>query len=232
MEIGNRIQELRKKKNISQEELANVMNVSRQAVSKWESNLSAPDIEKIIDLCEYFDVSADYLLRGKEISKKPVGRWVEFYPIVSLAIKLIFIIVFYFINIYIVGLPWIFIYVAFAILVYLFEKKFMEIYLISNKNIYHELGVVFYSFPFIHTFRYYPYYYFYRFLEWAQEFALTLHRRNLHKNAFAIAYRSIKGFQEYIRNTLYFRNFLAIIFFIIINIFIIQYIRKRNLNQK
>ena len=70
MEIGNRIQELRKKKNISQEELANVMNVSRQAVSKWESNLSVPDIEKIIDLCEYFQVSADYLLMGKEKSKK------------------------------------------------------------------------------------------------------------------------------------------------------------------
>lgn len=49
MEIGTRIQELRKKKNISQEELANVMNVSRQAVSKWESNLSDPDSEKIID---------------------------------------------------------------------------------------------------------------------------------------------------------------------------------------
>ena len=88
MEIGTRIQELRKKKNISQEELANVMNVSRQAVSKWESNLSAPDIEKIIDLCEYFQVSSDYLLMGKE-TKKMNDTWKKFYPLLSLWVKVL-----------------------------------------------------------------------------------------------------------------------------------------------
>lgn len=48
MTIADRIQSLRKAKGISQEELANKIGVSRQAVSKWESEQSSPDLEKII----------------------------------------------------------------------------------------------------------------------------------------------------------------------------------------
>ena len=150
MEIGTRIQELRKKKNISQEELANSMNVSRQAVSKWESNLSAPDIEKIIDLCEYFDVSADYLLRGKEISKKLESSWVEFYPILSLVIKFLLMIALYFLGAFIGGVFGVVVYIVFAALVYLLEKKLIETYSLDYNTIYYDLGVIFYSFPFIH----------------------------------------------------------------------------------
>ena len=64
--IAERIQKLRKEKGLSQEELAEVVNVSRQAVSKWESEQSLPDIDKIIALAEYFGVSTDYLLKGEE----------------------------------------------------------------------------------------------------------------------------------------------------------------------
>lgn len=66
MNISERIQTLRKSKNLSQEELANEIGVSRQAVSKWESEQSTPDLDKIIALSEYFNVSTDYLLKGKE----------------------------------------------------------------------------------------------------------------------------------------------------------------------
>ena len=66
MNIADRIQSLRKSKGISQEELADKIGVSRQAVSKWESEQSTPDIEKIISLSEYFDVTTDYLLKGIE----------------------------------------------------------------------------------------------------------------------------------------------------------------------
>lgn len=62
--IGDRIKISRKLKNITQEELAESLKVSRQSVSKWESNLSIPDIEKILQLSEYFQVSTDYLLKG------------------------------------------------------------------------------------------------------------------------------------------------------------------------
>jgi len=66
MNIADRIQNLRKGKGMSQEELADKVGVSRQAVSKWESEQSFPDIEKILLLSEVFDVTTDYLLKGIE----------------------------------------------------------------------------------------------------------------------------------------------------------------------
>lgn len=65
MDIAKRIYELRKVKGLSQEQLANEIGVSRQAVSKWESQQSLPDLDKVIILSEYFGVSTDYLLTGK-----------------------------------------------------------------------------------------------------------------------------------------------------------------------
>lgn len=66
MNIADRIQTLRKSKGISQEELADKLGVSRQAVSKWESEQSIPDIDKVIILSDYFNVTTDYLLKGIE----------------------------------------------------------------------------------------------------------------------------------------------------------------------
>ena len=64
MNIADRIQKLRKSRGISQEELADRIGVSRQAVSKWESSQSVPDLEKIILLSDYFEITTDYLLKG------------------------------------------------------------------------------------------------------------------------------------------------------------------------
>lgn len=64
MTIGERIQNLRKSKGLSQEELAEQVEVSKQSVSKWELDKSVPNIEKILKLCDVFAVSADFLLRG------------------------------------------------------------------------------------------------------------------------------------------------------------------------
>ena len=66
MTIGERIYTLRKEKNISQEELANELNVSRQSVSKWETNQSTPDFDKIVLLCRFFGITTDELLTGKK----------------------------------------------------------------------------------------------------------------------------------------------------------------------
>ena len=63
MIFADKLIQLRKKSGWSQEELANQMNVSRQAVSKWEGAQSVPDLEKIIRLSELFGVSTDYLLK-------------------------------------------------------------------------------------------------------------------------------------------------------------------------
>ena len=64
MSIGQRITELRKHKNISQLQLARAMNISRQAVSKWENDLSAPDTLKLIQLADYLDTDVEYLATG------------------------------------------------------------------------------------------------------------------------------------------------------------------------
>ncbi len=64
--ISERIQQLRKQKGYSQEDLADKLGVSRQAVSKWESRQSTPDIDKIIALSDLFNISTDYILKGKE----------------------------------------------------------------------------------------------------------------------------------------------------------------------
>lgn len=68
MRLGQKIAALRKKNNFSQETLAEKMNISRQAVSKWESEQSIPDIEKIVALSELFGVTTDYLLKSGEPS--------------------------------------------------------------------------------------------------------------------------------------------------------------------
>ncbi len=66
MTISDRIQKLRKAKGMSQEDLADKIGVSRQAVSKWESQQSTPDLDKIILLSDFFGVTTDYLLKGIE----------------------------------------------------------------------------------------------------------------------------------------------------------------------
>lgn len=63
-----RLNRLRKERGISQEELAGVVGVSRQAVQKWESGVSRPDMDNLTALSDYFGVSLDYLIRGIESS--------------------------------------------------------------------------------------------------------------------------------------------------------------------
>ncbi|MDE7209292.1 MAG: helix-turn-helix domain-containing protein [Clostridia bacterium] len=66
MTLGERLYQLRKQKYISQDELANIMDVSRQSISKWELDQTYPDIENLVRLARYFDVSVDYLVTGEE----------------------------------------------------------------------------------------------------------------------------------------------------------------------
>jgi len=63
MSFSEKIQILRKQKGISQEQLAEMLDISRQAVSKWELGESLPDVENIVKLSEIFGVSTDYLMK-------------------------------------------------------------------------------------------------------------------------------------------------------------------------
>lgn len=65
MGFSENLQILRKMKNMSQEQLAERLDVSRQAVSKWESGNGYPETEKLISICEIFDCSMDEIVKGK-----------------------------------------------------------------------------------------------------------------------------------------------------------------------
>lgn len=66
MTLSDRLQELRKTHSLSQEQLAEKLDVSRQAISKWESGQANPDINNLLKLSNIYEVSTDYILLGKE----------------------------------------------------------------------------------------------------------------------------------------------------------------------
>lgn len=70
----DRLYQLRKERGISQEELANVVGVSRQAVQKWESGASQPNLENLVAISRYFQVSLDALLGAKRKPGLPPPR--------------------------------------------------------------------------------------------------------------------------------------------------------------
>lgn len=74
MIFADKLIKLRKKSGMSQEELAEKMNVSRQSVSKWEGAQSIPDLEKILQLGELFGVTTDYLLKDELEDEEFVGK--------------------------------------------------------------------------------------------------------------------------------------------------------------
>ena len=75
MNIGENIYTLRTEKSMSQTDLANALDVSRQSVSKCENNSAVPDLERIIKMSEIFDVTLDELVYGKKPEiKKEVAK--------------------------------------------------------------------------------------------------------------------------------------------------------------
>ena len=95
MTLGKRIYDLRTAKNLSQSELAEALNVSRQSVSKWETDTSVPDLDKLVKLCELFGVSMDELVRGEAPkaaepaeNKTKLQQWLENKRVVAALILL------------------------------------------------------------------------------------------------------------------------------------------------
>ncbi|USL45849.1 helix-turn-helix domain-containing protein [Priestia megaterium] len=72
MELGEQLQKLREQKNMSREELAQEMNVSRQAVYKWENNKGYPDIENLIKLSDLYNITLDELIKGDRSFQKKI----------------------------------------------------------------------------------------------------------------------------------------------------------------
>ena len=72
MEFAEKLIALRKGKELTQEQLAEQLNVSRQSVSKWENGQAVPEVEKLVELSRAFDVTVDYLLKPSEIDELSV----------------------------------------------------------------------------------------------------------------------------------------------------------------
>lgn len=73
MTLGDKISRLRKENNYTQEQLANLLGVSRQAISKWESDITYPETEKLIRISELFSCSLDYLLKDAAETNDKTG---------------------------------------------------------------------------------------------------------------------------------------------------------------
>lgn len=75
MSFGKQLKDIRKERNLTQDQMAEMLCVSRQAVSNWENNKNLPDIEQLIAISENFDVSLDELiLGGKDMKNKETMR--------------------------------------------------------------------------------------------------------------------------------------------------------------
>ena len=74
MSLGNKLAEARKKQNLTQEQLAERLGVTRQAVSRWESDAAYPETDKIVRMAQILEVSCDYLLQdGVDEKGQPVA---------------------------------------------------------------------------------------------------------------------------------------------------------------
>lgn len=92
MKLNEKILKLRKEKGLSQEELANLLNVSRQSVSKWELGETIPEVNKIVEISILFNVTTDYLLIEKKLNidnKANLSETIKEYTILFVGIILL-----------------------------------------------------------------------------------------------------------------------------------------------
>lgn len=81
MTFGEKLQKLRSREGLSQDALAEILDVSRQAVSKWERDETMPETEKVIRISNYFHVTTDYLLKDapeedmRPLRRREFGEW-------------------------------------------------------------------------------------------------------------------------------------------------------------
>ncbi len=105
MTLGERITNKRKEKGFSQEYLAQYIGVSRQAVHKWEKDLSAPDTYNLIALAQVLDTTVEYIVKGDEnnpiprtIAKRKLPKWVSYVIVAVITAVITFIATIIFIS--------------------------------------------------------------------------------------------------------------------------------------
>lgn len=93
MNIGDRIKQARKEKAMTQQELADKINVSRSAVSNWEIGRNYPDVQLIVQISDYLDISLDQLLKGDEQVIKKLSEDTKTRKKQSKKIKILYLII-------------------------------------------------------------------------------------------------------------------------------------------
>ena len=73
IKIGNFLRELRKEKNLTQEQLADVFNVSARTVSRWETGSNMPDVSILVEIADYYDLDVREILNGERSNALPAG---------------------------------------------------------------------------------------------------------------------------------------------------------------
>lgn len=106
MDFSNHLASIRRQKNLSQDQLAEKLNITRQAISKWESGQSMPDLEMLVRLYEILETSTDQLLLGTEPVKKgksgKANTGIVFFAVTGIFLAVVFVcgIAMYMVNLY------------------------------------------------------------------------------------------------------------------------------------
>ena len=100
MNLGNKISEIRKKNKMSQEEFAELFNVTRQTISSWENSKSYPDIETLIKISDKFNISLDILLKEDKVMIKKIDKERKNYKIIKIVLLVLLSLVIIFGSIY------------------------------------------------------------------------------------------------------------------------------------
>lgn len=79
MNFGDKLKQLRKNNNLSQEELAQILDVSRQTISRWESSQTTPDLISLEKICQYFNLTYDELLNNKKSKQLNMKYYLVFF---------------------------------------------------------------------------------------------------------------------------------------------------------
>ena len=88
MKLGEKIYKLRNQHKMSQEDLAQKLSVSRQSISKWENNTSVPELEKLIQLSEVFQITLDELVKGECIPCEAVHKMTDTEPTGTIVVEM------------------------------------------------------------------------------------------------------------------------------------------------
>ena len=128
MSIGNKIENLRKKKKMSQEKLADLLGISRQTLSNYENDITSPDLNQSKKICEIFDVSLDELIGNDSTISSKLSNTERLVKKQNKTIKIILITLYFIIMIFLIS------FIIYILSKKDFTKEYQVEFTCNNKN--------------------------------------------------------------------------------------------------